>query len=67
VVFNLRLRISGVDLTRINGIDTNSALKIIAEIGIDMSRWKSAKHFANLAGTVPRYQGQRRQGAQRQK
>ena len=46
-------RISGVDLTRIDGIDTNSALKIIAEIGIDMSRWKSAKHFSSWLGLCP--------------
>jgi hypothetical protein len=46
-------RMSGVDLTRIDGIDTNSALKIIAEIGIDMSRWKSAKHFASWLGLCP--------------
>lgn len=46
-------RISGVDLTKIDGIDTNSALKIIAEIGVDMSRWKSAKHFASWLGLCP--------------
>lgn len=46
-------RMSGVDLTRINGIDTNSALKIIAEIGTDMSRWQSAKHFASWLGLCP--------------
>jgi transposase len=46
-------RMSGVDLTRIDGIDTNSALKIIAEIGIDMSRWKSAKNFASWLGLCP--------------
>jgi transposase len=46
-------RMSGVDLTRIDGIDTNSALKIIAEIGIDMSRWQSAKHFASWLGLCP--------------
>jgi transposase len=46
-------RMSGVDLTRIDGIDINSALKIIAEIGIDMSRWKSAKHFASWLGLCP--------------
>src|SRR5208282_5411110 len=33
-------RMSGVDLSDINGISTNTALKVIAEIGIDMSRWK---------------------------
>jgi transposase len=46
-------RMSGVDLTRIDGIDTNSVLKIIAEIGVDMSRWKSAKHFASWLGLCP--------------
>jgi transposase len=46
-------RMSGVDLTKIDGIDSNSALKIIAEIGIDMSRWKSPKHFASWLGLCP--------------
>lgn len=46
-------RMSGVDLADINGIDTNTALKIIAEIGIDMSRWKTAKHFASWLGLCP--------------
>ena len=46
-------RMSGVDLTEIDGIDTNSALKIIAEIGVDMSRWKSAKHFSSWLGLCP--------------
>jgi predicted transcriptional regulator len=44
---------SGVDLTSIDGIDTNTALKILAEIGTDMSRWKSAKHFASWLGLSP--------------
>jgi len=47
------LRMSGVDLTRIDGIDTNSALKIISEIGTDMSRWKTARHFASWLGLCP--------------
>lgn len=46
-------RMSGVDLTKIDGIDINTALKIIAEIGIDMSPWKSAKHFASWLGLCP--------------
>jgi len=46
-------RMSGVNLADINGIDTNTALKIIAEIGIDMSRWKTAKHFASWLGLCP--------------
>ncbi|MDT8335076.1 MAG: transposase, partial [Desulfurivibrionaceae bacterium] len=47
------VRMSGVDLTQIDGIDTNSALKLIAEIGIDMSPWKSEKHFASWLGLCP--------------
>lgn len=47
------VRMSGVDLTRIAGIDTNSALKLIAEIGIDMSPWKSEKHFSSWLGLCP--------------
>lgn len=47
------LRMSGVDLASIDGIDTTTALKIIAEIGIDMSRWKSEKHFASWLGLCP--------------
>jgi len=47
------LRMSGVDLTSIDGIDTATALKILAEIGTDMSRWKSSKHFASWLGLSP--------------
>jgi hypothetical protein len=47
------LRMTGVDLTRIDGIDTSSALKILAEIGLDMSRWKSVKHFCSWLGLCP--------------
>ena len=46
-------RISGVDLTKIDGIDENTALKIISEIGLDMSRWKTANHFASWLGLCP--------------
>ena len=46
-------RMAGVDLTSIDGIDTNTALKIIAEIGTDMSRWKTSKHFASWLGLSP--------------
>lgn len=46
-------RMSGVDLSSINGISTNTALKIIAEIGIDMNRWKTVKHFTSWLGLCP--------------
>jgi len=46
-------RICGVDLTAIDGIDTTTALKVIAEVGPDLSRFKSAKHFASWLGLCP--------------
>jgi len=46
-------RISGVDLTAIQGIDAQTALKLIAEIGLDMSRWPSDKHFASWLALAP--------------
>ena len=47
------LRVAGVDLTRINGIDTLTAAKVLSEIGFDMSRWKSEKHCASWLGLSP--------------
>ena len=44
---------AGVDLTRIGGIDVSSALKILAEIGTDFSKFKSVKHFASWLGLCP--------------
>ena len=40
-------RTCGVDLTRIEGIDATTALKVISEIGPDVRRFKTAKHFAS--------------------
>ena len=44
---------TGVDLTRIDGVDANTALKVISEIGADMTKWPSAKHFASWLGLSP--------------
>jgi transposase len=46
-------RILGVDLTRIEGIDAHTALKILSEIGTDMSRWPTVKHFTSWLGLCP--------------
>ena len=43
-------RISGVDLTRIDGIEVLTAQTLISEIGLDMNRWKTEKHFASWLG-----------------
>ena len=47
------IRITGVDLTAIPSIGASTALIIISEIGLDMSRWRSAKHFASWLGLCP--------------
>lgn len=42
-----------VNLTDIPGLDINGIMKILAEIGMDMSKWPSAKHFASWLGLCP--------------
>ena len=46
-------RISGVDLTRIDGVDVFVAQTVISEVGLDMSRWKTEAHFASWLGLCP--------------
>ena len=52
-------RMTGVDLTQIDSIEANTALTVIGEIGLDMSRWPTEKHFGSWQ------QGLRRQTPQR--
>src|ERR671932_306075 len=46
-------QITGVDLTRIDGIGASTALTVLSEIGTDMSRWPSVKHFTSWLGLCP--------------
>ena len=46
-------RMVGVDLTRINGIDALTAQTLISEIGLDMSKWRTVKHFTSWLGLAP--------------
>jgi hypothetical protein len=46
-------RITGVDLTRIDGIDVMVSQTILSEVGLDMSRWKTESHFASWLGLCP--------------
>ena len=47
------LKICGVDLTRIPGIDVTTAMTVLSEIGIDMSRFETVKHFTSWLGLCP--------------
>lgn len=46
-------RICGVDLTQIIGLNVLGVLIVISEIGLDMSRWRSAKAFCSWLGLRP--------------
>lgn len=44
----------GVDLTELPGIGPYGALKLLSEIGLDMSRWATEKHFVAWLTLAPR-------------
>lgn len=48
-------RMTGVDLTAIEGIDEPTALTIISEIGLDMGRWPTVQHFTSWLGLCPHH------------
>lgn len=56
--FDLRLLLyqaAGVDLTEIDGIDVLIAQDILAEVGLDMSKWRTEKQFAAWLGLAPNH------------
>jgi len=46
-------RVAGVDLTAVDGLQAHPVLKLLSEIGLDMTRWPSAKHFGSWLGLAP--------------
>jgi transposase len=46
-------RVTGVDLTAIDGLQAHTVLKVLSEIGLDMTKWPSAKHFGAWLGLAP--------------
>jgi transposase len=47
-------RMTGVDLTRIDGVKANTVQTVITEAGLDMSRWETERHFVSWIGLSPR-------------
>jgi transposase len=45
---------TGVDLSQIDGIAPYTALKLLSEIGTDMSRWPTEKHFTSWLTLAPK-------------
>ena len=44
---------AGVDLTRINGLGLSAVMKILSEIGPDLTRFVNVKHFCSWLGLCP--------------
>jgi transposase len=50
-------QMSGVDLTVLEGINDSTALTILSEIGTDMSKFPTEKHFTSWLGLSPQHKG----------
>ncbi len=46
-------RMTGVDLTRVDGLDSLTVQDILSEIGTDMGSWPTVKHFASWLHLSP--------------
>ena len=45
--------LAGVDLSQIDGIGPYNALRLVSEIGTDMTRWPTEKHFTSWLTLAP--------------
>jgi transposase len=59
-VRELLFQMAGVDLTAIEGISETTALVVLSEIGIDMSRFPSERHFVSWLGLCPQHRSSNR-------
>ncbi|MFH0974959.1 MAG: IS110 family transposase [Spirochaetota bacterium] len=53
---NIRTKLHAVckvDLTEIDGLDINNIETIISEVGVDMNKWPTDKHFGSWLGLSP--------------
>jgi len=54
--FDLRTplhQLTGADLSQIDGLGPYNALRLLSEIGTDMTRWPTAKHFTSWLTLAP--------------
>ena len=61
--------VTGVDLTELEGIAEVTALVVVSEIGLDMSRFPTVKHFCAWLGLCPlvRQSGRTKKGKKKVK
>jgi transposase len=53
----LLFKMSGVDLTQIEGISETTALVLLSEIGLDINKFPHEKNFASWLGLCPQHRG----------
>jgi transposase len=46
-------RMTGIDLTRIDGFDVLTVQAILSEVGVDMSKWPTERHFCSWLTLCP--------------
>jgi transposase len=46
-------RVTGIDLTVVDGLNEGTAQTVLSEIGTDMSRWRTDKHFCSWLHLAP--------------
>ena len=46
-------QLTGADLTQVDGIGPHAALRLVSEVGIDMSRWATEKRFTSWLSLAP--------------
>lgn len=49
----LLAEITGVDLTQIFGVRASTAIEIISEVGLDLHKWPTEKHFTSWLNLAP--------------
>lgn len=45
---------TGVDLTAVDGLDALTVQTVLSEIGLEMERWPTVKHFTSWLGLAPK-------------
>ena len=50
---SLLYKLAGVDLVAVSGLNTSTVQTIVSEIGLDMNRWWTEKHFCSWLGLAP--------------
>ena len=54
---SLLVKMAGVDVTALEGIDESTALTLLSELGFDLSAFPTERHFASWLGLSPNHRG----------